>query len=92
MQEKDIKVWKIKIDWIAKKGGMVLVNVHPDYINFNNENTAEEFPVELYINLLEHIKDNYSGIYWHSLPKEIAQHVFNQHDKVIVQSKILIDN
>ena len=92
MQEKDINVWKNKIDWIAEKGGMVLVNVHPDYINFDNENTAEEFPVDLYINLLKYIKDKYSGGYWHSLPKEIAQHVYNQHDKVIAQPKILIDS
>jgi hypothetical protein len=91
MQEKDIKVWKNKIDWIAEKGGMVLVNVHPDYINFNNEKTTEEFPVELYINLLKYIKDKYSGIYWHSLPKDVAKFVFNQPTIVTTQSKKLID-
>ncbi len=91
MQERDIKVWKNKIDWIAKKGGMVLVNVHPDYINFNNENTAEEFPVYLYMNLLEYIEDKYSGIYWHSLPKDVAKFISNQTTTVTVQSKKLID-
>jgi peptidoglycan/xylan/chitin deacetylase (PgdA/CDA1 family) len=48
MAEKDIKVWKDKIDWIVEKGGMVLVNVHPDYVNFNNKNRAEEFSVTLF--------------------------------------------
>jgi len=91
MQEKDIKVWKNKMDWIAEKGGMVLVNVHPDYVNFNNENTAEEFPVEFYINLLKYIKNKYSGIYWHSLPKDVAKFVFNQRTTVTAQSKTLID-
>ena len=91
MQEKDINVWKNKIDWIAEKGGMVLVNVHPDYINFDNENTAEEFPVDLYINLLKYIKDKYSGGYWHSLPKDVAKFIFNQPTTVIAQSKTLID-
>ena len=85
-------MWEKKIDWVAEKGAMVLVNDHPDYINFNNENTAEEFPVELYINLLKYIKEKYNGEYWHSLPKEIARHVYNQHEKVIVQYKTLIDN
>jgi len=91
MQEKEIKVWKNKIDWIAEKGGMVLVNVHPDYVNFNNENTTEEFPVELYINLLKYIKDKHSGNYWHALPKDVAKFVFNQHTTVTAQSKTLID-
>ncbi len=91
MQEKNINVWKNKINWIAEKGGMVLVNVHPDYVNFDNEDTAEEFPVELYINLLKYIKDKYSGIYWHSLPKDVAKFVFNQRTIVTTQSKKLID-
>jgi len=82
MRERDIKLWKKKIDWIANKGGMILVNVHPDYINFDNKNTGEEFPVELYKDLLKYLKEKYIGSYWHSLPKEIAQYVYNHYDKV----------
>jgi len=28
-------IWKRKVDWIVQNGGMVLVNVHPDYVNFS---------------------------------------------------------
>ena len=34
MQEKGIDIWKQKIDWVAVKGGMVLLNTHPDYMCF----------------------------------------------------------
>ncbi|UCH66943.1 MAG: hypothetical protein JSW63_10985 [Ignavibacterium sp.] len=75
MAEKDIKVWKDKIDWIVEKGGMVLVNVHPDYVNFRNKNTAEEFPVDLYIQLLIYVKEKYRHQYYNDLPKNIASFV-----------------
>jgi peptidoglycan/xylan/chitin deacetylase (PgdA/CDA1 family) len=32
MKEKTPKIWTDKLDWIALNEGMVLVNVHPDYI------------------------------------------------------------
>ena len=35
MKEKNIEIWKQKLDWIAEYGGMVLLNTHPDYMNFD---------------------------------------------------------
>lgn len=72
MQEKDIQIWKEKIDWIADNGGMVLVNVHPDYVNFTDEKRKEEFPVDLYIELLNYVKEKYQDQYYNDLPKNIA--------------------
>jgi hypothetical protein len=73
MNEKDIRYWKEKIDWIAKHGGMVLVNVHPDYMNFNNEKLKiEKFPAEYYEDLLKYLKDKYHNQYWNALPKDVA--------------------
>lgn len=93
MQEKDIKVWKNKIDWIAEKGGMVLVNVHPDYINFGvSKSIREEFPVQLYIDLLEYVKEKYSDKYWHALPRDLANFLFNQSTVVTAPSQTLIDS
>jgi len=92
MAEKTTKVWKDKVDWIAEKGGMVLVNVHPDYVNFNNKNTAEEFPVDLYIDLLKYLKEKYSRDYWHSLPKDVAKFVTNQHTANTSQTKSFINS
>ncbi len=74
MQEKDNSLWKNKVDWIVSKGGMVLLDVHPDYINFDKRpNGPEEFPLEFYSGLLEYIKSKYEGQYWHVLPQEMAK-------------------
>ncbi len=74
MGEKNIDIWKRKLDWIAKNGGMALISVHPDYINFNGTKLGnEEYPVQYYCEFLEYIKSQYKGLYWHVLPKEIAR-------------------
>jgi hypothetical protein len=73
MGEKNVNIWKRKLDWIADKGGMALVNVHPDYMNFGSgKPSCEEYPAEYYAEFLDYIKTNYNGCYWHVLPKEIA--------------------
>lgn len=74
MKEKDIEIWKRKLDWIVKCGGMALLNTHPDYMNFDgNKGEVDEYPVGHYVEFLEYIKRKYEGIYWHILPKEIAR-------------------
>lgn len=70
--EPDIALWKQKVDWIAKHGGMVLVNVHPDYLAFDGRATHQVYPAGRYRELLEYIRDTYSGQYWHALPREVA--------------------
>jgi hypothetical protein len=76
MQEKTINIWQKKTDWIVENGGMVLVNVHPDYINFSkNSNSTEEFYVNIYIEFLEYIKKKYWGNYWNPLPKQLAKFI-----------------
>lgn len=73
MKENNINVWKTKIDWIARNGGMVLVNTHPDYMSFEqNGNHPEEYSVENYLDLLSYIKTKYNDQYWHTLPKQAA--------------------
>ncbi len=75
MKETTIDIWKKKVDWIVSKGGMVLVNVHPDYLSFDgNKPGMEEFPVEMYQDLLLYIQTRFKDQYWHSLPKEMAQY------------------
>jgi hypothetical protein len=73
-KEKTINVWKEKLDWIAEKGGMALVNIHPDYIRFTNSNRADEtYPKEYYIEFLTYIEKRFQGQYWNALPREIAR-------------------
>ena len=72
-REKTIETWRRKIAWIARHGGMVLINVHPDYVAFDPEKPDfSQYSCQLYRDLLNHVRDQYAGRYWHALPKEIA--------------------
>lgn len=74
-REQNIDVWKQKLDWVVEHGGMVLLNTHPDYMNFDNNITAhDEYPVKLYLELLDYIKHKYTGRYWHALPRDMAEY------------------
>ncbi len=72
LQEQNIDIWKKKLDWIVNHGGMALLNVHPNYINFNTKSHYEKYPVKFYEEFLEYIKSKYAGQYWHVLPREVA--------------------
>jgi hypothetical protein len=74
MGERDITIWKKKLDWIAKRGGMALVIIHPDYMNFNRKGEVRgEYPASYVSDLLEYIKNKYKDQYWHVLPQEMAR-------------------
>ncbi len=73
LKETSPDIWKKKLAWIAERGGMVLVNVHPDYTGFKeNGLDVSEYPVTFYEKFLEHIAQNYKDAYWNALPKEVA--------------------
>ncbi|MBU0481704.1 MAG: hypothetical protein KKG47_11445 [Proteobacteria bacterium] len=73
MGEKNIDIWRQKLDWLAANRGMVLLNVHPDYMNFSRRrNGLEEYPAGYYRQFLEYLRERYDGEYWHALPKDIA--------------------
>jgi peptidoglycan/xylan/chitin deacetylase (PgdA/CDA1 family) len=80
MQEKDISIWKRKTEWIAKYGGMVLVNTHPDYMNFDDDKKCgtEEYPVRYYSEFVTHLKTIYAGRFWNALSQEIAAYIRSQ--------------
>jgi hypothetical protein len=76
MRQKTIDVWKNKLQWIAKKGGMALLNTHPDYMKFSTQKLRiEEYPVEYYRRFLQYVKSRFQYQYWHALPREIAAYV-----------------
>ncbi|MGQ9700884.1 MAG: polysaccharide deacetylase family protein [bacterium] len=60
---KDIAVWKKKIDWIKKMNGMILIIIHPDYIN--------EVRLKLYEELLIYILEKKDG--WFALARDINE-------------------
>jgi hypothetical protein len=77
MRCKNIDIWSRKLDWIAKHGGMALINTHPDYINFDNESSLEEYPADHYYKFLEYVTSKYHGEYWNALPRDVANFVSN---------------
>ena len=88
MREKNTDIWKRKLDWIAEKGGMALINVHPDYMNFGDrKNSSEEFPASFYRNFLEYVKYNYEGSYWHVLPKLVSRFIKDKISDKLLQNK-----
>jgi hypothetical protein len=78
LQQKSDKIWREKLDWIAENGGMALVNIHPDYVNFENKFTGEEYPVKLYEDFLLYVKKNYDLQYWNALPRSLTKYFINQ--------------
>ena len=73
MQEQNIDIWIKKLDWIAERGGMALINTHPDYMNFGGgKSSFEEYPAAYYREFLEYVLTKFKGQYWHVLPKTMA--------------------
>jgi len=73
MGEKNIDIWKKKLDWIAEHGGMALLITHPDYMNFEEKKDGiGEYPITYFTEFLEYIKNEYKDQYWNALPKDIA--------------------
>lgn len=80
LREKTIDIWKQKLDWISNKGGMVLLNSHPDYMNFDGgEPKGEEYPVSFYISFLQYIQTAYKNQYWLALPSQVHAFLLTDH-------------
>jgi len=73
LQEESNAIWKRKLEWIAKHRGMALLNVHPDYIDFDGQRpTPNRYPSIHYTEFLHWVKQQYAGRYLHQLPKDVA--------------------
>jgi hypothetical protein len=89
MQGKNIDIWKRKLDWIVDRGGMALLNTHPDYMNFGEANLrVYEYAAKYYEEFLMYIKDKYANRYWHVLPKELAKFWKQNHTNKETRSNI----
>lgn len=60
---KDLAAWKRKASWIEEHSGLVLINVHPDYIDSDER-------LSLYEDFLKEMKEKRE--LWHALPRDIA--------------------
>jgi len=71
--KRDPEIWVRKLGWIAEQGGLALVNLHPDYICFDGEqSSAFTYPVEYYRRFLCHVRERYAGSFWQPLAKDLA--------------------
>ena len=84
LREQTIDIWLRKLDWIASRGGMVLVDTHPDYMAFGaTPRKGGEYSAELYKQLLAYLLSRYRGDYWHALPRDVAAYSKAYHEKII---------
>ena len=87
MKERGIDIWKRKLDWIAKKGGMALFITHPDYMNFGSSRLrVEEYPARYYEDFLRYVQSTYEGQYWNPIPKVLTQ-FWNENYAMVVKPR-----
>jgi len=73
--ERTNEIWKRKLDWLARRGGLALLNVHPDYMAFAERAGRTEFPALLYKEFLTHVSAQFGRDAWCALPRDVAQFV-----------------
>jgi glycosyltransferase involved in cell wall biosynthesis/peptidoglycan/xylan/chitin deacetylase (PgdA/CDA1 family) len=74
LREASIDIWKTKLDWIAERGGMALLNTHPDYMCFEGSPKRDEYPVAFYEELLRYAHEKYEGQFWSANPREVSRY------------------
>lgn len=82
------RIWLQKLDWIAQQGGMALLNLHPDYVQFPGEPAGPKtYPLSHYVELLQYLRNRYQGKFWEGLPKELAEDVRNRQPASALRRK-----
>jgi len=87
LRERHPDIWLQKLAWIARHGGMALVNVHPDYLRFEGEaESTTTFPVERYVHFLQYARERYGDAFWHPLPREVAAYVVDYQSQMMAKA------
>lgn len=74
LEEKTVEIWKRKLDWVAERGGMALLNTHPDYMCMEGRPDRDEYPAALWEEFLDYAARRYGRDYWHGTPREVARY------------------
>lgn len=77
LKKRDISYWTDKLDWLVERGGMALLNVHPDYMCFQGAAAQDEYPVSYYSDFLYYLTERYKGCYWNALPRDVSRYYCN---------------
>jgi glycosyltransferase involved in cell wall biosynthesis len=87
--EETANIWLRKSVWVAQHGGMVLLNIHPDYIDFDEDrHTATKYPASRVREFLGFLRDRNDGNFWNACPAEVATWY---KENYVYRSKSLID-
>lgn len=79
LRHKTGRVWDDKLKWIVERGGMALINVHPDYVAFDGKpSTGGIYTSDLYRSFLVRVTREFAGCFWHALPNAVATHVVSR--------------
>lgn len=70
LKEKTPSIWIEKTAWIARHGGLVLINVHPDYLH----QASIESHYQAWLRVL---LSDYKDKYWAALPREVSTYARN---------------
>jgi len=73
LREKTPEIWKRKLDWISRHGGLALVNIHPDYIDFEGGSRSSTcYPSAIVEEFMQFVRNEYAEMYWNPLARELA--------------------
>jgi hypothetical protein len=73
LREKTPEIWQHKLDWISRNGGLALVNIHPDYIDFSGSGVSgKSYQSGLISDFMAYIRSNYEGTFWNPLARDLA--------------------
>jgi len=76
--ERHPDIWFEKLAWIAHHGGMVLLNVHPDYLAFDGDSSGLTYQVDNYLRLLQYITAKYGGAFWNPTARGLADFYYER--------------
>ncbi len=83
LREKTPEIWMRKLDWVARHGGLALVNIHPDYIDFLPRSGSDStYPVDLLQKFLDYCQTQYGEVFWNPLPRDLALWYRNEIDRM----------
>ncbi len=89
LREKTPEIWKRKLDWISRHGGLALVNIHPDYIDFEGGSRSSTcYPSTIVEEFLQFVRKDYADMYWNPLARELALWYQNEISRTTIDQKV----
>jgi hypothetical protein len=74
--ERTPRLWIEKVEFLAARGGMALVNAHPDYLR-------DRRSLAIYEEFLQDLRRRVrAGTCWHALPREVARWWRERHELI----------